>query len=529
MQNPDYERLPLFDDILRDYQRAGNLRIRESFRRGHKAVLLSIPTGMGKTTQCVALPREGARVMVMVPADALVRQTVDTIRRLRQRVAVIEQAFDKAEAGDEWVVATIQSLLSDGRYRRFVGHVDLIVVDECDTFFTIKVREMLQEFIGGGARVLGVTATPYRGDKASLFGFYEDCPFSLELRDAFRDGWLVKPKVWTHRVRSLNFDALTKTRVDFKPEEIEGLLCSEQVEHDIANLILRCHKGTHGVIRCRSVRQAQRLREILVTRYGQKVSCVWGTQNDEERQEEIARFVSGENTLVTNCRVLGRGWDCPQVRAIYNASPTKNKATFMQALGRGTRALTGTLDGKHTREERLAAIAASDKPWWLWHDLTNTCRFHSPVTAIEMLLAGPRDMVQKVRESHDEEGDEAPVDLEALDEEMQAEIRQHEEQERLARELEKQRRAQLVVGVTFDSRSRDLFAAPDVKTPAVRGWRMPWGKYRGRPVRDPVVPLDYLRWYLGKQSSAKWITVIGQEIERREAARPAVPDPVVPW
>lgn len=147
-----------------------------------------------------------------------------------------------------------------------------------------------------------------------------------------------------------------------------------------------------------------------------------------------------------------------------------------------------------------------------------------------MLLAGPRDIVQKIREQHEgDDGDEAPVDLDDLDEEMQAEVRLHEEQERLARELEKQRRAQLVVGVTFDSRSRDLFAAPDAKTPAVRGWRMPWGKFRGRPVRDPVIPMDYLRWYLGKQTSAQWITVIAQEIERREAARPVPADPVVPW
>jgi superfamily II DNA or RNA helicase len=509
-----YESLPLFDgDHLRPYQKEAILAIRESFRKGHKATMLCLPTGTGKTRTFIALPREGARVMVVSGQSAVNKQTVATIRSLRKRVASVEQAWDRADPGDEWIVATHQTLQKNGRYKRFVGNLDLIIIDECDVHFSVKFREMMREFIDNGTRVLGVTATPYRGDKSSLFGFYTDCAFSMELMDAFKQGWLVKPRVVLHTVKSINFDALTKTRVDFLPHEIDAILMSEAVRHDICQLVVQNHRKSHGVIRCRSVLQAKIIREMLRDRYGMKCSCVWGEQPEEERAEEIAKFVSGENTLITNCRVLGRGWDCPEVNEIFNAAPTKNKATFLQGLGRGTRALGGVLDGQHTAEERLAAIAASAKPDWIFHDITNTSRFHSPVTAIDLLLAGPREIVEKIKEaSADEE-----VTLDELDAAMQAELDALKEMERLEREAEKERRRALVVGVTFDSRDRDLFARPDVKTPAVRGYRVPFGRWRGRPLRDPAIPLSWLQWALREAKlNAMWTAAFRQEVERRE-------------
>jgi superfamily II DNA or RNA helicase len=518
--------LPLFDDILRDYQRMFIEKVRASFRAGHKAVMGVKPTGLGKTTTAVALPKEGARVMVVVQQDVLVQQWVGTIRHLRRRAASIEQAWQKADAGDEWIVATIQTLQRNDRYKRFVGHVDLIIVDECDTHFSIKFREVMQEFIAAGARVLGLTATPYRGDKASLFGFYTDVPVCLELSWAFREGWLVKPTVFTHRVASMNFDALTKTRVDFKPEEIEQLLLNEAVLHDVANLVVQHHKKSHGLIRCRTVNQAKQVRELLVQRYGMKCSCVWGTQPEEERQEEIAKFVSGENTLIANCRVLGRGWDCPQINEIFNVAPTKSRAVFVQGLGRGLRTLPDTLKGCRTREERLAAIARSAKPNWVFHDLTNASRYHSVVTAIDILLVGSKEIVQKIKEKHQDE----EVEVEQLEAELQEEIDRLKEMERLEREAEKARRMGMIVGVTFDSRQRDLFDRPDAKAPSVRCYRVPFGPWRGRPLRDPIVEIGWLKWALRKgKLNAMWTVAFQREIERREKVAVSEPEEVTPW
>jgi ATP-dependent helicase IRC3 len=510
------EHLPLFDDQLRPYQREGILKIRSSFARGHKAVMAVLPTGMGKTRLFTVLPRDGARVLVICPQIELVRQTSDTIRALRRRVAGLEQASLRWD-GEDWAVACYASLIAEGRYKKFLGKIDLVIVDECDDKFSKKFRDMMQDFIANGARVLGVTATPFRGGKneSALFGFYEDVPFCLELRDALDQHWLVRPKVYVHRVKSVDFSSLSKTKTDFSPAELDALLTKEQCLHDIAALVNQHHKRSHGVVFCASVLQAKALRDLLVTRHGKKVSCVWGTQNEDERNDEIKKFKSGENSLIVNCNVLGRGVDIPEINEIFNARPTKSKARYLQAIGRGLRTLGGVLANAMTLEERKAAIAASAKPDFVIHDITNTCEFHQPIVAIDVLLAGPKEIIDKIKE--DQQDAEEPATIEELDADLAEEIEAHKEMERLAKEAEKKRRAELIVGVTFDSRQRDLFDPATAKRPNVRTYRAIFGKWKGYPLNSPLIPDSYLEWAIEKaRLTPFWFRVYQQELERRQ-------------
>ena len=502
--------LPLFDDQLRPYQRDGILKIRSSFSRGHKAVMAVLPTGTGKTRLFTILPRDGARVLVVCPQIELVNQTVGSIRALRRQAAGIEQAHNRAE-GEEWVVACYATLLPD-RYKKFVGKIDLVIIDECDDKFSVAFRSMMKDFIDGGARVLGVTATPFRGDKSSLFGFYEDVPFCMELREALDQKWLVNPNVFVHKVKSVDFSKLSKTRTDFKPEELDRLLTSEQCLHDIAALVDEHHRRSHGVVFCNSVLQAKLLRDLLVTRHNKKVSCVWGTQNVEERQDEIKAFKDGTHSLIVNCNVLGRGVDIPEINEIFNARPTKSKSRYLQVLGRGLRSLNGVLANGMTLEERAAAIAASAKPSWTMHDITNTCKYHEPIVAIDVLLAGPKEIIDKVKE---EKGDKETT-VEELDEAVVEAMEEQKELERLAREEEKRRREGLVVGVQFDSEQRDLFDKADAKSPHVRTYRMLFGKWKGYPLSSPVIPDSYLEWTIEKgRLTPFWHQVYVKELERR--------------
>ena len=88
----------------------------------------------------------------------------------------------------------------------------------------------------------------------------------------------------------------------------------------------------------------------------------------------------------------------------------------------------------------------------------------------------------------------------------------------MAREEEKRRRAGLIVGVTFDSQSRDLFAKADAKSPKVRTFRMLFGKFKGFPIGSPDIPDSYIRWMVeGGRLTPFWLQVYKQELERREA------------
>jgi len=131
--------LPLFDHLLRPYQKAGIAALRADWRAGKKKLLLELPTGTGKTRTFVLLPKEGARTLVIVPLIELIPQTVKTITSLRKCEADVEQADLSAIPETEFVVASWQTLLRmlqqqaerdllKGLVPNLVGAVDIDVV-----------------------------------------------------------------------------------------------------------------------------------------------------------------------------------------------------------------------------------------------------------------------------------------------------------------------------------------------------------------------------------------------------------------
>lgn len=506
--------LPLFDHLLRPYQKAAQQALRADWRAGHKSLLMEVPTGCGKTRIFVLLPRDGARTLVIVPLIELIGQTVKTIQSLRKCEADIEQADLSAIPESEFVVASWQTLQRNGRYRKFLGKVDLIVVDEAHWNFTIQARDMLNEFVAAGARVLGCTATAYRADKQSLMGHYEKLSYCYSLRQAIEDGWLVPPKAKCHYVKSINLSkAAKKAGADFHAEELDRILRGEQVLHDIAGLICREHvAGRKGIVFAHSVKQATLLRDLMLDRHGIPCSLVHSYQSDNEYADELKSFMSGDRELIINVGILTTGWDHPPVSEVFIAKPTKALNKYTQMIGRATRTFGCDIDKCQTAEERKAAIAASTKPHFIIHDLTDSTRCHQLCSAVDVLSSQNKKLKAKVKQKM--EGEE--VSMEEIDAAVQAELAAEAEAARLEREAERKRRQALIVGVTFDSEDRDLFARPDRKHAKRREFRFPFGKYKGQPLSNPAIPTTYMEWMLKEaRLSPMWKSAVERELDRR--------------
>lgn len=508
------EALPLFDHMLREYQREAIAALRTDWRSGLKKLLLEIPTGTGKTRTFCLLPRPGARTLVIVPQIELITQTVNTIRKLRGCEPDIEQADLSAVPGSEFVVASWQTLARNDRYRKFIGKVDLVVVDEAHWGFTIAGRDILQQLVDGGARVLGCTATAYRADRQSLLGFYDQISYTYRLRQAIDDGYLVSPRVKVHYVQSINLAKLAKkAAADFPPEELDRILRSEQALHDIAGLIKTHHvPGRQALVFAHSVKQAILLRDLLADRHALPASLVHSYQSDEDYRDELSRYISGEREVVINVGILTTGWDHPPVSEIFLAKPTKALNKYTQMVGRATRTFGCDIDACSDAVSRKAAIAASPKPYFVIHDITDSSRCHQLCSAVDVLSDQKKVLNAKVRDSLPEE-----ATVEDIDEAVEAEMASEREAARLEREAERRRRASLVVGVTFSSEDRDAFAAPDRKSATRREWRMPFGKYKGQPLSSDAVPTSYLEWALREgQLTPMWRNVLEGAVARRK-------------
>jgi type I site-specific restriction endonuclease len=102
--------------------------------------------------------------------------------------------------------------------------------------------------------------------------------------------------------------------------------------------------------------------------------------------------------------LLIEGWDHDQVSCVVVLRPTKIRSLYVQCVGRGTRPISGLIDGVESKEERLRLIAESSKPNLLLLDfiwLTDRLKLISPVD----LVAGDRKEVKERMEKKLVEGD----------------------------------------------------------------------------------------------------------------------------
>ena len=498
---------------MRPYQKAAQIKARERWRNGDRAVLIELPTGTGKTRTVVLLPREGARTLIIVPFISLIGQTVSEVRKLRQCEPDIEQADIHAVPESEFVVASWQSLQSNERWKKFVGKVDLVVVDEAHFSFTEDCRDILRSYIDNGARVLGVTATAYRSDKKSLLGLYDSVAYTYSLRQAISDGWLCGPRVKMHYLESVDLKGVArKAGADFNAEELDRILRTEQALQEIAALYAKVHvAGKQGIMFCHSVVQATQMRNFLFDRHGVNASLVHSYMATSEYEDELAAYVEGHRELIINVGCLTTGWDHPPVSEVYICKPTKSLSKYTQMIGRATRTLKNVIDGLDTVEQRLDAIKASDKPHFVVHDLTDSSRCHKVQSCIEV-LAGQSKHLSAVKRK----AEKSEMSMEEIDAAVQAEIEHERQMARMEREEERRRRQKLVVGMRFSEEERDIFLDPDRDTPGRREWRFPFGRWKGFPLRN--IRTDYLEWALREaRLSSFWKRVIQDHLNSRQA------------
>lgn len=508
--------VPLFDHLLRPYQKDCQTAVREAYKTGKKKLLVEIPTGCGKTRTFTLLPKAGARTLIIVPILTLIGQTVKAIRQLRDCDPDIEQANLWAVPESEFVVASWQTLIRNDRWKRFVGKVDLCVVDEAHWGFTPQARDILNGLVEGGARVLGCTATAYRADRQALCGFYDEVAYCLSLRRAIDEGWLVPPRVKVHYVKSIDLGGLAKKAgADFQSEELDKILRSEEALHDLAALITKNHKpGAKGIVFAHSVKQAGLLRDIMADRHSVQCSLVHSYMSDEEYTEELKAFTVGDRELVINVGCLTTGWDYPPLSEIFLAKPTKALNKYTQMVGRGTRSLEGVIDGLETAEERKAAIAASAKPSFVIHDITDSSRCHKLCSALDVLSEQTGTAKAKVVKKLED----AEAGLEEIDQAVAEEMEAERKAAQIHREAERKRRQRIVVGVEFGTEDRDLFADPDRDSPHRKEWRCPFGKkWRGQPMR--IVEKGWIEWALREAKlTPMWRRVFTDELNRRKTA-----------
>ena len=324
---------------LRPYQAEAKAAVFEQWDKGAFKTLLVLPTGCGKTIvfakvaeDCV---RQGYRVLILAHRGELLEQAADKIKKSTNLGCAIEKAEQTCLGS--WfriTVGSVQSMQREKRLSQFSeNYFNVIIIDEAHHCISDGYQKVLKHF--PSAKVLGVTATPDRGDMRNLGEFFESLAYEYTLPKAIREGYLSPIKAMTIPLQ-LDLSGVSIQSGDFKAGDIATAL--DPYLHQIADEMMKYCRDRKTVVFLPLVKTSQKFKEILNEK-GFKAAEVNGESKD--RAEVLEAFDKGEYNVLCNSMLLTEGWDCPSVDCVIVLRPTKVRSLYSQMVGRGTRLCEG--------------------------------------------------------------------------------------------------------------------------------------------------------------------------------------------
>ncbi len=355
---------------LRPYQRECIQRIVESYKQNRRRVLVSLPTGTGKTVVFASFPRAlrmKKKMLILAHRDELLEQARDKLLMIAPDVRVtIEQAERRADPAAQVVIASVPTLGRSGSKRLEALKPDdfsIVVVDEAHHAVAKTYRRIFDHFAlfsGGETLLVGFTATPRRGDGRGLGEVFEDIVYARGIEEMIREGWLCSITGW-RITTDVDLDEVEVRSGDFVESQLARAINLRSRNDAVLDAYSKYASGRRAIVFCADVAHAKAMAETFAGA-GIKARAVWGEMPREARREALESLRSGATMVLTNCNVLTEGFDEPRVECVIMARPTKSRLLYAQMIGRGTRTHSGKANlividiADNSREHSLAGI-----------------------------------------------------------------------------------------------------------------------------------------------------------------------------
>jgi len=323
---------------LRDYQEACLLNTYAALEN-HKHIAVVMPTGSGKTAVFGAMIRKFleenkyGKVVVVSHLSLLVSQTRNRLKVDWGLESGILQGTKMPHEDDRVVVTTMQSFRVFDKlmqwmnnYRKFSKETDMnklqvkmIIIDECHYMGCESYEKIMGYFASTDAKVIGFTATPFRGNKL-MTNMFEKVAFTMSMQELIDKKYLVPPRLHL---------------TDFDTQDDEGMYTT----------ILKIHKNYHpgmkGIVYLKTIEDCKTLRNIL-QQSGINASAITSDIDKNIRDKILKDFrCDFQLQILITCDVLTAGFDSPNIRVIYMPYKVNSVTTYLQRVGRGLRKMKG--------------------------------------------------------------------------------------------------------------------------------------------------------------------------------------------
>ena len=323
--------------------------------------IVALATGLGKTVTAAHFKTKG-KILWISHRDELVRQPEKYFKAIGKTYG-IEKAQETSH-GEDVVSASIQSISTDSRLKRFSpDEFDLIICDEAHHAAAATYKKTLSYF--KPRKLIGLTATPKRGDGKRLTDSFDSICFQRNLLWGIEEGYL-SPIRCLRASASFDMKRIKLAMGDFTASSLENEMDTSDDDLVVAKMYLQhCLKqGRQTLIYCPTVaisnKVCQTIKEAVGKDKENTIAIIDAKTPVETRHQIEQDFNDKKINCICNCMVLTEGADFPSVECIINNRPTANATLYEQMIGRGTRLYEGKkyclvidIVGKNSNEKSI--------------------------------------------------------------------------------------------------------------------------------------------------------------------------------
>lgn len=335
------------DSDLRPYQNDNKEQIYKSWN-DCRAVMLQMPTGTGKTRLFVSIlkdlhkyaaeSKKQIRVLILVHRVELIDQISEELGVRYGLAHGFIHSKDRERRKFPFQIASVQTL--NRRLDNWKDYgFDFIIVDEAHHVLAESYRKIINTF--PEAKILGVTATPYRLSGVGFRPEFDKLIVSDSIQEFINKGYLCNYEYYSispfsYVQNEINNIQGTDASGDFANTEMQRVCDQDKIRAQIVETYLNYAKGKKGIVYTINKTHNKHLCEAFCEK-GLKAVAIDSDTDIEDRERMIEDFKQNKIDIICNVDIFSEGFDCPDIEFVQLARPTKSLSLYLQQVGRGLR------------------------------------------------------------------------------------------------------------------------------------------------------------------------------------------------
>jgi len=323
---------------LREPQNIVLSKIKQNAKAGHKKILVSAPTGFGKTILsyqiCKDALSKNSRVLFTSHRIGLAEQSRDKFSTLNPSFL---QGDSKGYIEDYGLlVATLQTLINTE-----IKEPKIIIIDECHYGYeTNYIQDLFKRW--QDAIFIGLSATP-TDDKNFLLDGFDAIIDDYQTADLIELGWLVPFQIFCPVSIDTSNIKVSQTTNDYQEKSLSEALVFQNINVSIVENYIKLGEDRKFICFALNTGHCHSLQEEFA-KQNIKVDLITASASPKKRIEIFERYKNGITKGIISIEILTAGFDDPTVKCVILACPTKAWKKYIQCCGRGIRLLGNDLN-----------------------------------------------------------------------------------------------------------------------------------------------------------------------------------------